>query len=342
MIQRLGLAFLSLMVLMFGMVPITNFAFAEDEVRMIKFPVSGSVTFTNDFGDPRPGGKTHKGIDIIGKKMMPLVAAVDGKVVYLVDPQATWGYEVVLEDADGYTYHYIHINNDTPGTDDGLGGTANAYAPGIARGVSVTKGQLIAWMGDSGDAENTVPHLHFEIHRPDDTPINPYLSLVQAKRLEAYDPAMELAASPTINADKHIPENPFPLPCVSGSLIKSPESTSAYYCGADGKRYVFPNQQTYMSWYKDFSTVKTITASELAAIPIGKNVTYRPGSRLVKIQTDPKVYAVSQGGILRWVQTPEIAASLYGTTWSKKLEDIPEVFFIDYTIGDPITTTATP
>jgi hypothetical protein len=96
-------------------------------------------------------------------------------------PQASWGYAITLEDSDGYTYNYLHINNDTPGTDDGKGGVDNAYAPFISRGATVRKGQLIGWMGDSGNAENVGSHLHFEIRRPDGTAIDPYLSLIAAR-----------------------------------------------------------------------------------------------------------------------------------------------------------------
>ncbi|MEK7115787.1 MAG: hypothetical protein AAB879_00140, partial [Patescibacteria group bacterium] len=78
----------------------------------------------------------------------------------------------------------------------------------------------------------------------------------------------------------------------SGDLIKG-STDAVYYYGQNGKRFVFPNSKTYFSWYTDFSTVKTISSDELATIPIGGNVTYRPGVKLVKITTDPKVYAVS-------------------------------------------------
>lgn len=112
--------------------------------------------------------------------MTPLVSVVDGYVNYVAVPQASWGYEVSLQDDEGYTYTYLHINNDTPGTDDGLGGTTNAYAPGIGRGARVTKGQLIGWVGDSGNAEATMPHLHFEMRDPNHNVLNPYFSLVAA------------------------------------------------------------------------------------------------------------------------------------------------------------------
>jgi murein DD-endopeptidase MepM/ murein hydrolase activator NlpD len=157
-----------------------GFAYAAT-VRSIEFPVGGPNSFRDDFGDPRGGGtRTHKGNDIIAAKMTPLFSAVDGKVLFVMSPQPSWGYEIMLVDSEGYQYDYLHVNNDTPGTDDGKGGETNAYAPGIVNGASVTKGQLIGWVGDSGNAEDTVPHLHFEIHEPSGTPIDPYDSLIVA------------------------------------------------------------------------------------------------------------------------------------------------------------------
>jgi hypothetical protein len=154
------------------------------ETRQITFPVIGTVTYGDDFGDARDGGaRTHEGNDLMGAKMMPLVAAVDGEVRRVAYPQADYGYAVTIQDKDGYTYHYLHINKDTPGTDDGKGTGSTAYAVDIDDGNKVVAGQLIGWMGDSGNAEGTKPHLHFEIRRPDRTPISPYNSLKAAKKI---------------------------------------------------------------------------------------------------------------------------------------------------------------
>ncbi|MCX6740477.1 MAG: hypothetical protein NTZ49_04590 [Candidatus Parcubacteria bacterium] len=125
----------------------------------------------------------------------------------------------------------------------------------------------------------------------------------------------------------------------SGDLIKA-SGAAVYYYAADGKRYVFPNEKTYKTWYPDFSTVKTITDAELAAIPIGGNVTMRPGVKLGKITTDPKVYAIAANGTLRWVTTAAIAECLYGATWGTKVDDISDAFFVNYTIGAPINACA--
>ena len=115
-------------------------------------------------------------------------------------------------------------------------------------------------------------------------------------------------------------------------LIKT-SGQAVYYYGEDGKRYVFPNEKTYRTWYSDFSNVQVISDSELGSIAIGGNVTYRPGVKLVKITTDPKVYAIGTNGTLRWVKTETAAAALYGVDWAKQVDDVPDVFFTNYHEG---------
>lgn len=173
-LKQITFVFVLLALLAPNFVPV--FAQTNSDVRNIIFPVIGRVTYYDDFGAPR-NGHTHEGNDLMGSKMLPLVAAVTGTVRSVVYPQATWGYSVTLEDSDGYTYHYLHMNNDIPGTDNGLGDGINAYAPDIRPGNKVVAGQLIGFMGDSGNAESTTAHLHFEIRRPDRTPVSPYQSL---------------------------------------------------------------------------------------------------------------------------------------------------------------------
>lgn len=122
---------------------------------------------------------------------------------------------------------------------------------------------------------------------------------------------------------------------VSGDLIKG-STASVYYFGQDGKRYAFPTEQTYFTWYADFSGVQTVPDLTLASYGLGGNVTVRPGAKLVKITTNPKVYAVAKGGVLRWIQTESVAAALYGSDWAHQVLDIPDTFFINYLIGAPI------
>lgn len=123
----------------------------------------------------------------------------------------------------------------------------------------------------------------------------------------------------------------------AGDLIKGSMDT-VYYFAANGKRYVFPNSKTYFTWYTNFDGVKTISDGALSTIPLGGNVTYRPGRKMVKITTDPRTYVVDQGGILRHVQTEQLAETLYGIAWKSNVEDLPDAFFINYRVGTAIQT----
>lgn len=125
----------------------------------------------------------------------------------------------------------------------------------------------------------------------------------------------------------------------AGDLIKSPTNSAVYYFASNGKRYVFPNDKTYFTWYTDFSNVRTISAKALSTIPLGGNVTYRPGRKMVKITTDPRVYVVDQGGVLRHVATEQLAQSLYSISWKNQIDDVPDAFFTNYRVGTAIDST---
>jgi murein DD-endopeptidase MepM/ murein hydrolase activator NlpD len=149
-------------------------------VRAIAFPVGGPVTYYDDWGACRGGPdcpRRHIGNDLIGQRLQPLLAARDGVVTHLVLNHPTAGWGLVITDAEGWQYRYYHLNDDTPGTDDGTNPTAWRWAPGITEGTAVTAGQVVGYLGDSGNAELSVPHLHFEIHQPDGGAIDPYRSL---------------------------------------------------------------------------------------------------------------------------------------------------------------------
>lgn len=148
----------------------------------IYFPVLGGGSFRDDFNAGRASGP-HHAIDIFNNKHTPLVAAVSGTITWAPSPQPSYGYMIQITDPEGYRYNYIHINNDNPGTDDGRGGEMFAYAPDMKVGNRVEKGQLVGWMGDSGNAETTAPHLHFEIEDPNGQKLNPYQMLLRAPRI---------------------------------------------------------------------------------------------------------------------------------------------------------------
>ncbi|MBI5466189.1 MAG: hypothetical protein HY974_02795 [Candidatus Kerfeldbacteria bacterium] len=125
----------------------------------------------------------------------------------------------------------------------------------------------------------------------------------------------------------------------AGDLIKMAGNPAVYYFDGS-KRFVFPNSTTYFSWYKDFSGVKTVASSELQSYAIGGNVTMRPGTKMVKITTDPKVYAVSTGGTLHAIDSEARALKLYGSNWNKMIVDVPDAFFVNYKTGAAINSDA--
>jgi len=160
---------------------------AQEVVRPIVFPVAGPNTYSDTFGACRSGcSRGHEGTDIMAAKLTLLVAARDAEVKWLKDtatPDGAQGNYVMLRDAEGWEYWYIHVNNDSPGTDDGANPRDWMFAPGIEVGADVKAGQLVGFVGDSGNAEGTAPHLHFEIHKPDGSVVNPYRSLRAATKV---------------------------------------------------------------------------------------------------------------------------------------------------------------
>ena len=156
----------------------------EQVTRSIVFPVVGASSFFAGFGDCRDGcTRTHNGIDIMtfGWKGVPVVAAHDGRVIRTVTDGRLAGCAVVIQAADGWTSHYAHLNTDLPGTD--VEGDL-CFAPGIEVGAEVAAGTIIGWVGDSGNAEDTPPHLHFEIRTPEGIPVDAWHSLVIARHID--------------------------------------------------------------------------------------------------------------------------------------------------------------
>lgn len=150
----------------------------------IVFPVAGPVVYWDGWGQCREidCSRLHIGVDIIGTRLQPILAAEDGVITGIVENHRTAGWGVRLDGSSGWQYRYYHLNNDTPATDDGLVPAEWILAPGIGLGSTVAAGQVIGWMGDSGNAETSVPHLHFEVHRPGARePINPFPSVQAAE-----------------------------------------------------------------------------------------------------------------------------------------------------------------
>jgi NlpC/P60 family protein/peptidase M23-like protein len=146
----------------------------------IVFPVVGRTQYSNSFGS------THKGLlpgtDIIAPRKSLAVAAEAGRIKVWTRSKPG-GCMLYLYGKSGTTYEYLHLNNDISSRNDNLGhcSAGTAYAPGLLSGQKVQAGQLLGFVGDSGVANGTQPHLHFEVHRGG-RPVNPYPFLNRSQR----------------------------------------------------------------------------------------------------------------------------------------------------------------
>jgi murein DD-endopeptidase MepM/ murein hydrolase activator NlpD len=115
-------------------------------------------SYTDTFGAPRSGGRTHQGTDVMAPYGAEVYAYTDG-VISRETTNAYGGITLYLQGASGVEYYYAHLAR---------------YA--VPAGTRVSAGQLIAYNGQSGNASATAPHVHFEVHPggPGSTPVNPY------------------------------------------------------------------------------------------------------------------------------------------------------------------------
>ncbi|MFM8954715.1 MAG: peptidoglycan-binding protein [Actinomycetota bacterium] len=122
------------------------------------FPSQGRCSFVDSWHEPRPGGRLHIGVDIIGPKGLALYAVVDGTItkMYGADSKLS-GNALRLTAPDSTYFFYAHLDS---------------FAPGITIGSAVRAGQIIGYMGATGNAG--ISHLHFEIHPGGGEAINPF------------------------------------------------------------------------------------------------------------------------------------------------------------------------
>ena len=149
-------------------------------VYRMGFPVvGGGSPGWSLFGEPRDGGvRLHAGVDILAPKLTPVVAVRSGTVSTVRNAPGDCCWVAVRHD-DGWLSMYVHLNNDSAGTNDGQG---VGIRPGLSEGDRVEQGELLGWIGNSGNAEGGPPHIHFELRTPWGEPIDPGPSLYSARR----------------------------------------------------------------------------------------------------------------------------------------------------------------
>jgi murein DD-endopeptidase MepM/ murein hydrolase activator NlpD len=121
------------------------------------FPVAGKHNFSDTFGAFRSDVPAHVGADIFASFGTPIVAVADGRI-YRVGTLHISGNRLWLRDKKGFRYFYAHLSD---------------FAAAAYNGADVHAGEVIGFVGNTGDAEPTPPHLHFEVHMPDGAVVNP-------------------------------------------------------------------------------------------------------------------------------------------------------------------------
>ncbi len=119
-----------------------------------------------------------------------------------------------------------------------------------------------------------------------------------------------------------------------GDLVTQHDST-VYELGTDGRRHAFPNPSVFFSRYCTFANVR-IVDGVLARIPLGTNMAYAPGLRLIKFVSAPTVYLVQSPNALRAVPDEATAVQLAGSDWAKLVSDVSDAFYNDYVVANPI------
>lgn len=112
------------------------------------FPIYGPSSFTNTFGAPRASTTWHHGEDIFAPLGAPILAVTDG-TVFSVGWNDVGGYRLWLRDQEGNQFYYAHLS---------------AFSPLAQNGAHVKAGDVLGFNGNSGDAQGTPYHLHFEFH----------------------------------------------------------------------------------------------------------------------------------------------------------------------------------
>lgn len=141
--------------------------------RPLLVPVAGvEAGALSDHYEQARGTRTHEAIDILAPKGTPVVAVDDGRIAKLFTSRAG-GYTVYhFDPSQRLAYYYAHLDR---------------YAPGLEEGMEVRRGDLLGYVGSSGNANPAAPHLHFAVFRLGDPPrwwegepVNPYPALSRA------------------------------------------------------------------------------------------------------------------------------------------------------------------
>ena len=134
-----------------------------DFLNNLKFPVDNIKShFYDDWKEKRGGGtRLHLGLDVRAPKGSKIVSVADGKINTVAFNESS-GYYIAIDHMNGWMSLYVHLDDDIVGNDN-AGDKSVAFAKDFKKGDFVKRGEIIGFVGNSGNAEGTVPHLHFEL-----------------------------------------------------------------------------------------------------------------------------------------------------------------------------------
>jgi murein DD-endopeptidase MepM/ murein hydrolase activator NlpD len=123
--------------------------------RMLMVPVAGVLPAQLDdtFDTPRDGGRTHRALDILAPRGTPVLAADEGLVIRVHENKLGGRTVYMVDPARRLAYYYAHLDR---------------WADGLAEGQTLARGDVIGYVGTTGNAPRDTPHLHFQVMRLDD------------------------------------------------------------------------------------------------------------------------------------------------------------------------------
>ena len=245
----------------------------------------------------------------------------------------------------------------TVGTTSPISAVTNSATTFRATATDATSGIASCTLAINGLSVGTMTHVGSGIYERDYTFTSAGAYSVFTACLDEADNARSGAVTNvTVSVGAVVPTpTPEPTPTEGegadsvdvGILIKTPCSEGAgvndackavYWYGDDGMRHAFPNEKVFFTWFANFDSIALVTPEFMATIPLGRNVTYRPGIKMVKFPSLVTVYVVEAPRTLRAIPSETVASDLYGTSWNAKIDDVSEAFYFNYTFGTALVS----
>jgi hypothetical protein len=223
------------------------------------FPVAGLAWWQNDWHAYRccPFPHLHQGLDMFAARGTPVVAAADGFVSQKVNGPIS-GLAVEITAASNTQYFYAHLS---------------AFGPGIERGSTVHVGQVVGYIGNSGNAASTSPHLHFEV-QPNGAPVPP-------------------------------------MPFVDEWLVQSESRAVTLVQQRTGRAFSFPDESTIRMWIsRALALAEQRNTAELADEAALRARKHRPAVTLLGVRPSGPLAAFAAGAMFILILFPAVLAGL--------------------------------